>query len=441
MRKLTISLSMLATVAALAPACGDKEPKDSGWTEGDTDSDTDADTDTDTDANTEIYKARTGEYTAGDGSGDPLGDEVTIEGVVVGSEALYGFFVQDGYSGPYHGVYVYTGSSLTAGVAEGDWVEVTGTVEEYMGSGSTDTLTEIWIADAAGLTVSGTSEVPAAEVLATSELADGATAEGYESMLVKVENVTVVEADLGYGEWSVGDGVRIDDLFEPETPWDVLYAGDQLTGVSGVLYYSFDSFKIEPRTTDDYEGHSSTGPICNADTCAEDLAPGDLVVTEAMMDPQTGSDDYCEWIEVYNARSGSVDLARVLVVDSAANTGTVADETIVGAGEYAVIARTTEADFAANCATLAAVFTPDGYYGSNPALNNGGDTIALTTPDSSVTIDSTADYGSQDCAQVTGTSAGDNDDTADWCACDTELATDGSDTDYGTPGAANSACP
>jgi predicted extracellular nuclease len=75
--------------------------------------------------------------------------------------------------------------------------------------------------------------------------------EQWESVLVRVENVTVADDDLGYGEWLVDDGsggVRVDDLgnygYSPTN-------GDLLNYVQGPLYYSFGNFKIEPRNDGD----------------------------------------------------------------------------------------------------------------------------------------------------------------------------------------------
>ena len=36
--------------------------------------------------------------------------------------------------------------------------------------------------------------------------------ESYEGTLVKVENVTVTNGDLGYGEWELDNGLVVDDL-------------------------------------------------------------------------------------------------------------------------------------------------------------------------------------------------------------------------------------
>ncbi len=438
-------LPMLFSLSLLA--CGDKDPPpDSEETDtdtdtdadsdtdsdtdadSDTDSDTDADTDTDTDTdpNTEVYRMRTGEYAKD--------DAISVEGVVVGPATDYGFFLLDGHEGPWHCVYVYLGSPAT--VSEGDGVTVTGVVGEYQG------LAEV-IADPADVSVvSNGNALPAVNAVTTSELADDATAEGYESCLVQVTDVTVTDADLGYGEWSIDDGVVVNDLFEPEVPWEVLYEGDTFTALTGVLNYSFENFKIEPRTGDDIEGYASNGPSCAADKCIEDVSDGELVITELLINPTTGDDNYCEYIEVYNAGTGSIDLSRMVTADDDSSTGAVSDTLVVAAGDYALIAKSDSATWATECATLATAFTPDGYYGNSPSIANTGDPLLIKRPDGT-TIDEIPTHTGGDSWSLNGDSTPDattNDSTGSWCESTTEIATDGTHTDYGTPGAPNDSC-
>ena len=69
--------------------------------------------------------------------------------------------------------------------------------------------------------------------------------------MVKVDNVTVDNADLGNGEWSVTDGtnsVHVDDI------WDYYYfpeSGQVLAGVAGVMTYTYSNTKLEPRLARD----------------------------------------------------------------------------------------------------------------------------------------------------------------------------------------------
>ncbi len=444
---LTISL------ATFAVACGEKETTDDSSTddsgiEGDTDTDTDTDTDSDSDTDTdtdtditEVYKVQTGVYTHGNGV-DVFGDVVTIDGVVAGSEANYGFFVVDGKSGPYHGVFVYVGSSIDAGVIEGDSVTITGTVEEYQGSGSSNTITEVAVSDAADITINGSgNDLPAPNVVTTAEITDSTNGEPWEACLVQVENVTVSAVGLSGNEYSIDDGAKVDDML-----WDsgLIYVGDTMTSLTGLLYYSSDSFKLEPRYESDIQGYVSVG--CGADKCVDDLVAGDVIVTEVMYDVQTGDDkaeDHCEWIEVYNTTNGSVNLYSLTVGDddSSSTWGSVAGNVIVKAQSYAVLNKSNEADRAAHCPELDLAFTPDGYYGKGPNLSNTGDPVQLVTPSGTV-VDEIPDSGNADCWSYGGTlDDKGNDNSGDWCQASDELAknADG-DTDYGTPGSDNPEC-
>ncbi len=119
----------------------------------------------------------------------------------------------------------------------GDYVRVTGTVSESYG------LTEI---TDPSVTVLGTAEVPDPVVLPTGNVSQ----EKWESVLVRIENVIVTNPDLGYGEWEVDDGsgpVRVDDLMYHYTPSE----GQMFDYITGVLYYSYGNFKIEPRDEND----------------------------------------------------------------------------------------------------------------------------------------------------------------------------------------------
>lgn len=75
--------------------------------------------------------------------------------------------------------------------------------------------------------------------------------EWWESVLVRVENVIVINIGLGYGEWEVDDGsgfVRIDDMIYK---YDLLKVGDVFRYIVGVVYYLYGDFKIELRDVDD----------------------------------------------------------------------------------------------------------------------------------------------------------------------------------------------
>jgi phosphatidylserine/phosphatidylglycerophosphate/cardiolipin synthase-like enzyme len=163
------------------------------------------------------------------------GQAVTTTGIVT-AVAPQGYFIQDG-TALRSGVYVY---EQTNSPAVGDEVTLTGTVAEFFD------LTEI--VDVTSFTVnSSNNTLPNPILLSTGD----ASNEDYEGMLVKIENATCTNTDIGFGEWQVNDGsgaLAIDDLiylFSPDL--DIDY------GVTGILTYSFGAYKILPRSMDDVE--------------------------------------------------------------------------------------------------------------------------------------------------------------------------------------------
>lgn len=188
------------------------------------------------------------QYTT-DPSGDsPLvGDTVTTQGIVTAFFYAGGnkyTFIQDG-TGPWSGLILYRPDAY---INVGDLLEVTGTVSEYYG------LTQIAYGDAT--VISSSNPLPSPEILATVDVSQ----EGWESVLVRVENVTVTDL-LSYGEWKVDDGsgpVVVDDLgsygYSPAN-------GQTLNYVQGPLYYAFGAFKIEPRDDNDIDIYIPPPPV------------------------------------------------------------------------------------------------------------------------------------------------------------------------------------
>jgi predicted extracellular nuclease len=185
---------------------------------------------------------------------DPTGDspyegqEVTTQGIVTAFFYDGGnryTFIQDG-TGPWSGLVLYKPNGF---VNVGDLLEVTGTVSEYYG------LTEI--AEGVATVLSSDNPLPAPEVLSSGDVSQ----EQWESVLVRVENVTVTDDDLGYGEWLVDDGsggVRVDDM------GDYGYGptnGDLLDFVQGPLFYGYGDFKIEPREDTDISVYVPPPPV------------------------------------------------------------------------------------------------------------------------------------------------------------------------------------
>jgi len=187
------------------------------------------------------------------------GQTVTISGIVTaefwGSSYNSTFFVQDSLW-PWSGIMVYryegwdsfdftTSSGIVHSVAEGDSVTLTGEVYEAYGKTEIKNVSEVIIY--------GSSSTMFAPMIVTTTqvMTSGTDAESYEGCLVRVVAVTVDNPDLGNGEWSFTDGTnsaRVDDN------WDYFYypeAEQELAEVTGVLDFTFDDFKIQPRLARD----------------------------------------------------------------------------------------------------------------------------------------------------------------------------------------------
>ena len=180
----------------------------------------------------------------------PGTEMVTVSGAVVTSGLTFkndGFFIQDPMGGEYSGIYVFLGADnpnmITAN--PGDIVTVTGSFDEFYGSSQLE---------ATDVQVTGSTTLPAPAVVAAADITTGGPkAEAYESVIVQVEDVTVVANDLGFGEWSVDSDLRVDDLFFAIPDWTIPDPGAKYDAIAGPLVFSFDTTKIAPRTADDLQ--------------------------------------------------------------------------------------------------------------------------------------------------------------------------------------------
>lgn len=230
----------------------------------------------------------------GTGAATPIdGQTVTVEGVVTADHTTGGYrglYVQtvgsggaeDATPGASDGVFVYLGSRTTdAGI--GDLVTVTGRASEYFG------LTQLSASSGStSVTVTGTAELPAPVALPDTLLGD--EREQYEGMLVAAEGDYLVasthEVDRYGTVWlSAGDTlpVKSTELARPGTDADTIAAenaarrlllddgrsqqvtgatqpyltaddpvrvgdGADLEGLTYVLHYGFDEWRLQPTT-------------------------------------------------------------------------------------------------------------------------------------------------------------------------------------------------
>lgn len=183
-----------------------------------------------------LLSAQTIAEIQGPGAATPFADQVVTTSGIVTAVNGTGYHIQDG-TAVRSGIYVYDQDNAPA---LGDQVEITGMVTEFFN------LTEIVDLTAFNILSSG-NPLPAPVELSTAEVSQ----EDYEGMLVKVNQATCSNADLGFGEFELNDGsgaCRVDDLYYLFTATE----GEDYN-VTGPLHFSFDNYKIIPRNEADIE--------------------------------------------------------------------------------------------------------------------------------------------------------------------------------------------
>ncbi len=170
----------------------------------------------------------------------------------------------------------------------------------------------------------------------------------------------------------------------------------------------------------------------------DDLAAGDLVVSEVMQNPDAVSDSNGEWFEIFNPSCHDVELEGLVVSDEGSESFVVSGGLVIGGAAYLVFATN------ANLATNGYVPVDYQYAQTELSLGNGSD--ALILENTTLTIDEMAWDNGASFPDPTGASmnldpahlnAADNDDGANWCEANSGFGGG----DLGSPGSANDACP
>ena len=168
------------------------------------------------------------------------GELVETSGVVTAIFEYY-FFIQDG-SGAWNGIAIYPMQPVEIG----DEITISGSVLEY------NDKTEI--TDIIAMSLPGTADLPAPVIISTSALA---ASEEYESVFVQVQDVTVTNEDLGYGEWEIDDESGPCRVGHLGVYTYVPALDDFIYSITGVVDFSYGNFKLEPRDDDDFVFESS----------------------------------------------------------------------------------------------------------------------------------------------------------------------------------------
>jgi len=241
-----------------------------------------------------------------------IGKEVAVVGVVTVTTGIFNLkrtFIEDEDGGPWSGVAIWDNSGEFY-AEEGERVRIIGVVYENNG------LTEIRVNNFNFIS----TPVPFPDIIHvnTADIATGSSnAEQYESVLVQVNNISVIDDSLGSGEWLVNDGsgaCRIDDeadyLF-----YDVPEVGTEIASITGILNYSNSNFKLEPRYRLDINDGDSTAIYTIPQVQQNISLIGDTVTVIGVVTASTGVFDPGK---TYIEEAGGGPFSGILLYDSTA---------------------------------------------------------------------------------------------------------------------------
>jgi hypothetical protein len=227
-----------------------------------------------TDGNLTIHDAQYTPYL--NGRSPYVGAVTTISGIVtadtsdlpLSAKSTGGtpvWYMQSGNE-PASGIWFNGSINSLMTLRKGDSVAVTGTIQEQFDVTRIGLITAVQVVTSSNL-------LPSPVKLTTGIFSTGAgngdlNAEPYEGMLVQFDTVTIANANPTYQEYyecTVDDGsgnimVRMDGLNHYSVnPVDsvtegikILKVGDKFSQLTGIMYYSFNRYKICPRTDSDF---------------------------------------------------------------------------------------------------------------------------------------------------------------------------------------------
>ena len=409
-----------------------------------------------------------GDTTSGDTTGDETTDEGTTgefvddtiyeiqeglvpEGTMVDVRTVWvtgvtgdAFYAQEEPGGQFSGVHVFVGagpgSPDISGLAIGDLVDIVGVVEEVDGR------TEINATMGSVVETGSLPVLPDPNPIALIHLL-GLPSEGWEGVFVRVEADIGVAALLGAGEFTADDmsaqGTIDDYLFDVLVDGAAEFPGFRIGAtfsfIQGPIHYSEGEYKLAPRMPSDF-GNYLLGPVD-----VDWLTVGDLVITEVMESPQcsNGGNNFCEWLEVYNAATYPIELEGLRIQDQDLSDEALVDQPfVVLPGTYATIAKVDDTEWTDGPWTDLGG-GPDTYTNTEiPIFHDNFEDFAVIANASGVLdqIPGWINYGPDDNGLSFKLEVGfldtvSNDDFDNWCHSTALIV--GSPNSYGTPSAAN----
>lgn len=249
----------------------------------------------------------------GTGDSSPLaGENVATTGIVT---ATFGnnFYIQNGTQNR-SGIYIYSAPIFPS---IGDSVIVTGEVSEYFN------LTEFAFPENVYI-LSSNNPIPEPININTGDLAN----ENYESMLVRVNDVSVTYATFNfddYGNWKVDDGTGECIIHNTEDGYEYpAVLAEQIESITGVCTYTYEEWKIELRTEDDVEGSADTnGPVIESIAVLSENSIAVYFNEDVELESAENSDNYSlnNGAQIVNATRHPFQIARVTLTTENALSG------------------------------------------------------------------------------------------------------------------------
>jgi hypothetical protein len=289
-----LALLALALPALHLAACGNLTPQTTDSAEesaSGSDSDTPtggSDSDTPTGGSTDtvtIFQIQKGEVT--DKTVVSVKDAVVTSPIFYDKKSNGNFFIADPAGGAFSGIQVYAYADVMAELdaegklpAVGDKIDIRAMYSEFFD------YSELTLSAAGDLAITGAGTVPAPATVTAAEVATGgAKAEDYEGCLVQIAGAKVTAPVEMYGEFEVDSALKVDDLFflpnpGPQPPTDTTF-----TNLVGQMTYSFEEFKLAPRSCADYQGWDCTEPVDPTDTTTGANVPATIYEIQMGMFP------------------------------------------------------------------------------------------------------------------------------------------------------------
>ncbi len=175
------------------------------------------------------------------------------------------WYIQSGNS-PWSGLWIVGPESTLAGVSKGDSIRVTGRINEYYDVTRMDSIQHPVQILATGRPVPEPVSLPTTTFTFGARANGDSIAEKWEGMLVRFDSVHVKNIWPVYSdptEFDINDGsgtttIRRDGkndfsnvLADTLIGKNILSLNDKITPLTGVVYYSFNRYKVDPRTNSD----------------------------------------------------------------------------------------------------------------------------------------------------------------------------------------------